>query len=93
MRKTAGPPATADADAPPRFEESLTELECLVRRLESGELPLEDALSAFERGIGLVRVLSERLADVETRVETLLKTAGGELSAGPVADAADDDEP
>lgn len=76
----------AAGDAPPRFEESLGELEGLVRRLESGELPLEDALGAFERGVGLVRLLSERLADVETRVETLLKSHGGQLVLQPLSD-------
>jgi exodeoxyribonuclease VII small subunit len=89
MRKTGMPPAAGEGSTPPRFEESLGELEGLVRRLESGELPLEDALTAFERGIGLVRVLSERLAEVETRVETLLKSAGGAVVTQPV----DDDEP
>ena len=74
---------------PPRFEETIVELEALVRRLESGELPLEDALGAFERGIALVRVLSERLADVETRVETLLKSTGGTVLTRPLPD---DDE-
>lgn len=86
MRKA---PDAGAAEVPPRFEEALAELETLVRRLEGGELPLEDALGAFERGVGLVRVLSERLADVETRVDTLLKTAGGDLVLRPVRD---DDE-
>ena len=88
MRKT---PGAAGTETPPRFEESLAELEGLVRRLEGGELPLEDALGAFERGIGRVRVLSERLADVETRVETLLKTAAGDLVTRPVDDPDDED--
>ena len=88
MRKTG---EAVNPEAPPRFEESLAELEGLVRRLEGGELPLEDALGAFERGIGLVRVLSERLADVETRVETLLKTAAGALVTRPVEDTDDED--
>ena len=41
--------AGADGAGEPRFEEALAELEGVVRRLEQGELPLEDSLVAFER--------------------------------------------
>jgi exodeoxyribonuclease VII small subunit len=74
------------ADETPRFEEALAELETLVRRLEQGELPLEESLAAFERGIGLVRQLSQRLADVEQRVEVLLKSEAGRLTVRPLDD-------
>jgi exodeoxyribonuclease VII small subunit len=73
-------------DGTPRFEEALAELEGIVKRLEQGELPLEDSLAAFERGIGLVRALSERLAQVEERVEVLLKSEAGKLLLRPVRD-------
>jgi exodeoxyribonuclease VII small subunit len=73
-------------DKPPRFEEALAELESLVQRLEKGELPLEDSLAAFERGVGLVRTLSERLAQVEQRVEVLLKSDAGKVLLRPVGD-------
>ncbi len=69
-----------------KFEEALAELESLVRRLEQGELPLEESLAAFERGIGLVRELSQRLADVEQRVEVLLKSEAGKLTVRPLPD-------
>jgi exodeoxyribonuclease VII small subunit len=62
-----------------QFEKALAELEGIVQRLEKGELPLEDSLVAFERGIGLVRHLSQRLQEVEQRVEVLLKTDAGKL--------------
>ena len=74
------------AEETPRFEEALAELETLVRRLEQGELPLEESLAAFERGIGLVRQLSQRLADVEQRVEVLLKSEAGRLTVRPLDD-------
>jgi exodeoxyribonuclease VII small subunit len=67
-----------------RFEDALAELESIVQRLEKGELALEDSLSAFERGIRLVRSLSQRLADVEQRVEVLLKSDAGRLVLRPV---------
>jgi exodeoxyribonuclease VII small subunit len=69
-----------------RFEDGLAELEGIVQRLEKGELPLEDSLAAFERGIALVRSLSQRLAEVEQRVEVLLKTDAGKLVLRPVQD-------
>jgi exodeoxyribonuclease VII small subunit len=71
-----------------RFEDQLAELEAIVARLEKGELPLEDSLAAFERGIGLVRALSQRLADVEQRVEVLLRSETGKLVLRPVDDDA-----
>ena len=74
------------ADAAPRFEEALAELEGLVQRLEKGELPLEESLVAFERGVNLVRLLTQRLADVEQRVEVLLKTEAGKLIRRPLED-------
>jgi len=71
-------------DGPPRFEQALEELEAIVQRLEKGELPLEDSLVAFERGVGLVRQLSDRLAEVEQRVEVLLRSEAGKLLLRPV---------
>jgi len=66
-----------DETAQPRFEDSLAELEAVVRRLEQGELPLEDSLAAFERGMGLVKQLSKRLEDIERRVEVLVQHEDG----------------
>jgi len=74
------------ADTPegaPRFEDALTELEGIVQRLEKGELPLEDSLVAFERGVTLVRSLSQRLAEVEQRVEVLLRSETGKFLLRP----------
>ena len=67
-----------------RFEEALAELEALVRQLEQGSLTLEESLTAFERGVGLVRFLTQRLAEVEQRVEVLLKSEAGQLLVRPL---------
>ena len=75
---------TAPPGAEARFEESLTELEGVVRRLEQGELPLEDSLVAFERGMALVKQLSKRLEDIERRVEVLLRQDDGSLLTEPL---------
>ena len=67
-----------------RFEEALEDLESTVRQLESGELSLEDALAAFEKGVGLVRVLNDKLAEVEQRVEVLMRDQQGRLRIRPL---------
>jgi exodeoxyribonuclease VII small subunit len=57
-----------------------------VQRLEKGELPLEESLAAFERGMTLVRQLGDRLAQVEQRVEVLLRSDAGKLLLRPLRD-------
>ncbi len=61
----------------PTFEEALSQLETLVARLEAGDLPLEEALRAFEEGVRLTRVCAERLEDAERRVHLLTRTPEG----------------
>jgi len=55
------------------FEQALGELETVVDRLEHGELPLEEALRQFERGIELARTCQGALKQAEQRVEVLLQ--------------------
>jgi exodeoxyribonuclease VII small subunit len=55
------------------FEQALGELEAVVERLEHGELPLEEALRQFERGIELARSCESSLKQAEQRVEILLQ--------------------
>jgi len=71
----AGPSAAAEAsaEASPNFEASLTELEAIVDRLEEGDLPLEEALAAFEAGVALTRSCAEQLAAAERKVEVLMR--------------------
>jgi exodeoxyribonuclease VII small subunit len=58
------------------FEKSLAELEQLVHRMEQGELPLDEALRQFERGVELTRACQTALAEAEQRVEQLLEQNG-----------------
>ncbi|HCR3981838.1 TPA: exodeoxyribonuclease VII small subunit [Kluyvera ascorbata] len=58
--------------APASFETALTELEQIVNRLESGSLPLEEALNEFERGVQLARQGQSKLQQAEQRVQILL---------------------
>ncbi|KTD15157.1 exodeoxyribonuclease VII small subunit [Legionella gratiana] len=56
------------------FEQSITELEEIVRQLEKGELSLEDSLKQFEKGISLARHCQDTLLKAEQKIE-LLTTA------------------
>ena len=60
------------------FEASLQELEKIVRRLEDGDLPLEESLKLFEDGVRLSRECQERLDQAERRIEILLQDETGE---------------
>ena len=61
------------------FETSLAELEQIVTKLEDGDLPLEESLELFEKGIKLSRECRERLTKAERRIEILMKDADGEM--------------
>ena len=63
------------------FESALAELETIVKTLEDGQLPLEQSLEHFERGIALSRFCHTRLEDAERRVELL--TERGETRPAP----------
>ena len=76
---------------PPDFEKSLTELEDLVEKLEAGDLPLEESLKHFERGIGLTRDCQSALDAAQARVDILLKKNDGEMDLEPF-DAGQDGE-
>lgn len=60
----------------PDFEQALTELEKLVERLERGDLPLDEALKTFERGVALTRHCQGALKAAQQKVEILLKKSG-----------------
>jgi exodeoxyribonuclease VII small subunit len=70
----------------PKFEDALAELENVVKRLEEGDVPLEESLAAFERGVSLVRLLHARLDSVQTRIEELTRGERGHLAVEPLED-------
>jgi exodeoxyribonuclease VII small subunit len=67
----------------PDFERSLARLEEVVRRLESPQLSLDDAMKLFEEGVELSRECQKQLEEAEGKVEILLKKADGKLVVGP----------
>src|SRR5258708_4073952 len=79
-RKYARVNSTTPAKKPeppkkPDFEKSLARLEEVVRRLESPQLALDEAMKVFEEGVELSRECQKQLEDAEGRVETLLTKA------------------
>ncbi len=68
---------------PPTFENAIELLQQAVKRLESGELNLEQALQQFEEGVKLTRVCQTHLSAAEQRVEILMKSHGENAELGP----------
>jgi len=71
------------------FERALAELEGLVERLEHGDLPLDEALKAFERGVALTRQCQAALQEAQQKVEILLKR-GSKAAPEPFEESADE---
>lgn len=74
---------------PPDFEQALSELEGLVTRLERGDLPLEEALKSFERGVALTRACQAALTAAQQKVEILLQR-GADAKPEAFTEAEDD---
>ena len=54
------------------FEDALKELESIVQKLESGQIKLEEAVSAYEKGVQMQKVCEEKLKDAQMKVEKLI---------------------
>lgn len=63
------------------FEAAIAELESIVKRLEEGDMSLEQSLALYERGVQLSRFCHERLEEAERRIEIL--NDRGELKPAP----------
>lgn len=66
-----------------KFETSLKKLEEVVKRLEGGELSLEESLKAFEEGVRHAAICSKKLNEAERKVEVLLKRKDGSFAKEP----------
>jgi exodeoxyribonuclease VII small subunit len=55
------------------YEEALKKLEVIVSKLEDAEIPLEESIEAFQEGLALSNYCREKLAEIEFKVEYLLK--------------------
>jgi exodeoxyribonuclease VII small subunit len=78
----------------PGFEQTLADLETLVARLESGELPLDQALAAFEQGVKLTRACQNALQAAQQKVQILTQqgTEARLADFGTAAGAHDDSD-
>jgi len=70
------------------FEAAIAELETVVRKLEEGELSLEQSLALYERGVTLSKFCHARLEDAERRIELLNER--GQLKPAPAGLSGDE---
>ena len=76
--------ATMPADiAAMSFEDALAELEGIVRRLEGGQVRLDDAIQSYERGAQLKRHCERKLSEAQQRVDRIVVAPDGAVSAEP----------
>jgi len=73
----------AEREAPPDFEACMQRLDRIVQELESGQVPLEQAMKLFEEGLELGATCRSLLDAAQTRVEKLLERADGTPEAQP----------
>ncbi|HWG59041.1 MAG TPA: exodeoxyribonuclease VII small subunit [Candidatus Acidoferrales bacterium] len=81
MNSTAGKPSEPQRKG--EFEKSLARLDEVVKRLESADLSLDEAMKLFEEGVKLSRECQKQLEEAEGKVEILLKKADGKIAAEP----------
>jgi exodeoxyribonuclease VII small subunit len=65
------------------FEDALAELERIVRGLEGGQLKLEEAITAYERGAALRSYCESKLTEAEARVQTIVAAGDGSVTLRP----------
>ncbi len=73
-----------------KFEEALQKLEAIVAKMEEGDLPLEEALKAFEEGVKLAKFCTGKLDEAERKVEKLIRDQGGRIQTTPFVEEEDD---
>ena len=71
--------AKVSAVAPKNFEAAMAELDVLVEKMENGQLPLEESLSAYQRGSELIKYCEKVLSDAQQRIQVLDGGATGTL--------------
>ena len=65
------------------FEEAISRLEDEVKKLESGNMTLDESISAFEKAVNLVKVCNEKLDNAERKVRILVEGADGVVTDMP----------
>ena len=83
--------AKNDRDKAPSFEDAMGELEQIIEELEGGELPLEESLTKYEKGMAALKLCRDILDKAEKKIEILVKDDAGGVEAQPF-DEPDDAE-
>jgi exodeoxyribonuclease VII small subunit len=65
------------------FEDALAELEAIVRRLEGGQVKLDDAIQSYERGAQLKRHCEKKLNEAQQRVDRIVIAPDGAVTVEP----------
>ncbi len=65
------------------FEEAMLKLEGEVKKLESGNMSLDESISAFEEAVKLIGICNKKLDKAERRVRLLVESADGSISDQP----------
>jgi len=65
------------------FEDALAELEGIVRRLEGGQVKLDDAIQSYERGAKLKRHCEKKLNEAQQRVDRIVIGPEGAVTVEP----------
>lgn len=66
------------------FEQAIARLDEIVRVLDGGELPLDEALQLFEEGVKLAKICSKQLTDAQGKLELLAKGPDGTVNVQPM---------
>ena len=74
------------------FEKAFQNLETIVKRLESEEMPLDESLQLFEEGVRLSRFCNQKLEEVEKKIELILADAKGQPQVEPFEETELDEE-
>lgn len=61
------------------FEEAMVELEKIVQKLEKGELPIDESIEYFQKGVELSRYCSKKLDEIERRITILIEKENGDI--------------
>ena len=81
MPKAPDSPPSESSD--PAFEDALSQLEELIRGMESDQMPLEELIANYEEGTKLYEICEKRLNEAEGRIETIRKNRNGESVVKP----------
>ena len=74
-------------DQPIRFEEAMLNLEEVVAKLETGDVPLEDAITLYKKGMELSAYCHENLQEAEKQLNSIITTGDNKVAFNPAQGA------